>query len=105
MKSIGRGGQTPLHASAACGTTDAARLLLAREANPLQKNAAGETPLDLARRFGGGRKDGIEMVELLEGAEALAVVENTERTAAEAERLEAESGGKAAYKGSTYYRF
>lgn len=102
MRSLGRWGETPLHTSAACGTPDAARLLLARGADPLDKNAAGETPLDLARRYVGVRQAGAQMLDLLEGAEALAVVEKAERETAEAERLAAESGGQQAYKGGTY---
>lgn len=100
VRTVGRGGETPLHASAASGTPDAARLLLARGAHPLTKNAAGETPLDLARRFGSGSREGAEMVDLLEGAEALAVVEKTEVEAAEEKRLTAARGGKVAYEGN-----
>lgn len=99
MRSLARGGDTPLHASAASGTPDAARLLLARGADPLKKNAAGETPLDLARRFGGDRQGIAEIVGLLEQAEAFAAVEQAEREAKEAERLAAASSGEETYEG------
>lgn len=73
VNSVGRGGGTPLHAAATSGNTDATRLLLARGADPLRRNANGETPLDVARRRrggggGGGARAGGDIVGVLEGA-------------------------------------
>lgn len=77
MNTAGRGGETPLHAAAMAGNADSASLLLIRGADPLRKNAAGETPLDLARR-------GVEQGMRGGGAGAGKIVEVLERAAAEA---------------------
>lgn len=99
---LGRGGNTPLHASAASGTPDAARLLLARGADPLRRNAEGKSPLDLAREKSLSRSEpaarSIEIVVLLERAEAEAVAERAEKAA----KLEAERASqpvREVYKG------
>ena len=74
MNTAGRGGETPLHAAAIAANADSANLLLARGADPLRKNAQGETPLDVARRgqqgkeWGAGGGGGI--IRILERAEA-----------------------------------
>ncbi|CAM9130053.1 unnamed protein product [Scytosiphon promiscuus] len=51
VNSLGSENNTPLHAAASAGNADAARLLLARGADPLRKNASGESPADVARRW------------------------------------------------------
>lgn len=103
MNVLGRGGNTPLHASAANGTPDAARLLLARGADPLRRNASGQTPLMLARSTQGSGVGPrvVEMVELLEQAEAVAVAERAE----EEGRREAERAAmpvRETYKGDSW---
>ncbi|CAN0547267.1 unnamed protein product, partial [Ectocarpus sp. 12 AP-2014] len=83
VNTVGSGGDTPLHAAATTGNTDSTRLLLDRGADPLRRNADGETPLDVARRHGhgtgGGRVAG-GVVGVLEGvtAEAEAAIANRE---------------------------
>ena len=104
MNSLGRRGETPLHAAATTGNADAARLLLARGADPLRKTASGETPLDVARWSGGqGQGDGRgvggggsweELVRVLEGA-----VEEAEAAKAAAEADKDAKLGKEAYQG------
>lgn len=92
VNAVGRGGETPLHTAATSGNTDAARLLLARGADSLRKNSAGETPLDLARRFGHGRElpgGGEGIVWVLEGAVAEAETVAAAAAAIEAERAAA----------------
>lgn len=109
VNSLGSQNNTPLHAAASTGNTDSARLLLARGADPLRKNASGETPLDVARRWrqtmrgngqggdssgvgGGGGGGGAEgVVEILERA----AEEAAEATAA----LEAQKAAKGAGEG------
>lgn len=99
MNAVGGGGDTPLHAAASTGNTDAVRLLLARGADPLRRNAAGETPLDLARRLGWDRqissRGGDGVVWVLEGAASEA-----EAVAAAAAAIEAE---KAAARGAAVF--
>ncbi|CAN0387427.1 unnamed protein product, partial [Ectocarpus fasciculatus] len=48
VNTVGSGGDTPLHAAATTGNIDSTRLLLDRGADPLRRNAHGETPLDVA---------------------------------------------------------
>lgn len=101
MNLAGWNGNTPLHASAMGGKPDAARLLLARGADPLRKNRAGETALDIARRLRepGMEEHIIEIVELLEGAEAVAVTERAEVAAAELEAAGAAMDAPGTYRG------
>eukprot|EP00931_Biecheleriopsis_adriatica_P078697 TRINITY_DN52113_c0_g1_i1.p1 TRINITY_DN52113_c0_g1~~TRINITY_DN52113_c0_g1_i1.p1 ORF type:complete len:212 (-),score=29.19 TRINITY_DN52113_c0_g1_i1:33-668(-) len=47
-----RGGCTPLHYAAQCGSSDIVLALLAAKANPLARNRYGKTPFDLAKDFG-----------------------------------------------------
>lgn len=98
VNSVGRGGDTPLHAAASTGNTDATRLLLARGADPLRKNASGETPLNVARRRRGGGGVGRHMI----GGDIVGVLEGAGEAAAAAMAVaEAE---KAAKRGSEEYR-
>lgn len=103
VNSLGRGGDTPLHAAAAAGNADTTRLLLARGADPLRKNAEGETPLDVARgRAGQGRgadsgRSGGDLVKVLEGA-----VEEAEAAKAAAEAKKTAKLG--AYQGERWER-
>lgn len=99
VNSAGRGGDTPLHAAATVGNTDATRLLLARGADPLRKNAEGETPLDIARRNRGrcdpnGGLFGGNLVDVLEGA-----VEEAAAAKAAQEAEKAAKCGKEEYQG------
>ena len=101
MNAVGGGGDTPLHAAAATGNTDAARLLLVRGADPLRRNSAGETPLDLARRLGWGGQvlsGGGGIVWMLEGAASEAAAIAAAAAAIEAEKAAAR--GASAYHGA-----
>lgn len=104
VNSVGRGGDTPLHAAADTGNTDATRLLLARGADPLRRNANGETPLDIARRrWGGGAGGGAgARARARAGGDIVGVLEGA-REAAAAAMAEAEAE-KAAKRGHEEYR-
>lgn len=95
MNTVGSGGDTPLHAAATTGNTDSTRLLLDRGADPLRRNADGETPLDVARRHGhgtgGGRVAG-GVVGVLEGVTAEAEAAIAKREAEEAAARSANGG-------------
>lgn len=92
-----------MHAAATTGNTDSTRLLLARGADPLRKNADGETPLDVARRNKGrgGAESGLlggNLVSVLEGA--------VEEAAAAKAAIEAEKSAKSVkeeYQGDGVY--
>lgn len=105
MNSAGRGGDTPLHAAATTGNSDSTRLLLARGADPLKKNAEGETPLDVARRSSRvrcGAEGGVlggDIVSVLEGA-----VEEAAAAKAAMEEEKAARFGKEEYQGERFSR-
>lgn len=98
MNTAGRGGETPLHAAAMGGNADSAYLLLARGADPLRKNAQGETPLDVARRGQQGQVGGGS------GAGWGRIVEVLERAEAEAAAVAAATRGSVSQRGKERYR-
>ena len=67
-------GKTALHASAAVGSLECAKILLAYKASPSARNTSNETPLDVAMSkmmsMNNPSPDFLEMVDLLEKAAA-----------------------------------
>ena len=63
-------GKTALHASAAAGSLECAKVLLAYKANPGARNGSNETPLDVAMSkmmsMNNPSPEFLEMVDLLE---------------------------------------